>query len=116
MPRRGSEACYVADAQTRGTDAAPLADVPKISLSCNMVAAIISWIDRQYASAGGYNANCALGLLISVPWFFALLLDKHAVAVILAMLWSVVWSALFVWRAGPWLQKLEKRWQRKRRR
>lgn len=77
---------------------------------------LINWIDRQYDSAGAVNAKYSLSLLVTAPWIIVLLLDKNIVAVVLAGAWSVFWVALFLWRAGPWLRKLDKRWERRRRR
>lgn len=85
--------------------------------SCGMIGTtLIKWIDRQYESAGAMKAQSWLGLLVAAPWLVALLFDKEVFAVTFAAVWSVVWTGLFVWRAGPWLSKLDKRWQRKRRR
>ncbi len=77
-------------------------------------ASLISWIDRQYDSAGAINAKYALLLLATAPWLVVFLLDKHIVAVALAAAWSIFWTALFLWRAVPWLRRLDKRWERRR--
>jgi hypothetical protein len=74
-------------------------------------APIISWIDRQYDSAGAYNAKYALLLLTVLPWLLVLLLDKHIAALVIAGAWSIFWTALFLWRAGPWLRRLDKKWE-----
>jgi hypothetical protein len=79
-----------------------------------MAAAVINWIDPQFDSTGGYNVKGALGLLITIAWLIVLLLDRHVVAVILAAVWSLTWTGLFLWRAGPWLRSMDERWRKNR--
>lgn len=79
-------------------------------------ASLISWIDRQYDSAGAYNAKYALLLIAGSPWLLVLFLGKPSLAVAFAAAWSIFWTGLFLSRAGPWLQMLNERWQKRRRR
>jgi hypothetical protein len=79
-------------------------------------AQIIRWVDRQYDSPGGYKAKYALLLIAGSPWLLVLLLDKHIFVTALAGAWSIFWTALFLWRAGPWLRRLDKHWERRGRR
>jgi hypothetical protein len=81
-----------------------------------MGASLISWIDRQYDSAGGYRAKSALLLIAGSPWLIVLLLGKPIVGVTVAAAWSIFWTGLFLWRAGPWLKRLDRKWDKRRRR
>ena len=81
-----------------------------------MGASLISWIDRQYDSAGAWNAKYALLLIVGSPWLLVLLLKKPIIAVTLAAAWSIFWTGLFLWRAGPWLKRLDRKWEKRWRR
>jgi hypothetical protein len=77
-------------------------------------ATIIGWIDRQYDSYP--KAKYAWASLVILPWLLVLLLDWHPAPIAVASLWSIFWTALYAWRAAIWIQKLDKRWERRRKR
>lgn len=81
-----------------------------------MWVSLINWIDRQYDSPGGWNARGALGLIALAPWLVIALMGNPIVGVILAGAWSISWTALFIWRAATWLRKLDRKWERRKRR
>lgn len=73
---------------------------------------IIGWVDGQYGSYP--QARYVWASLITWPWVLVLLFRWHPIAVAMAALWTVFWTGLYGWRAANWLQKPDKRWQRRR--
>ena len=81
-----------------------------------MGASLLRWIDRQYDSPGGYIAKYALLVIAGSPWLCLLLFGMPTAAVAFAAAWSIFWTGLFLWRAGPWLKRLGRKWEKRRRR
>lgn len=77
-------------------------------------ASIITWVNREWDNYP--NALYMWALIVSGAWLLVLLLDRDPIAIAIALFWTVFWTGLFGWRMAGWLRKLDKRWQRGRKR
>ena len=82
-------------------------------------ASLIKWIDREYDEYPG-KATSSLCLLLIAVVLPLMIIGWNAVTVSLAFIWSVPWTALYLWRGAAWVGRLEanrkRRERRKRRR
>jgi hypothetical protein len=75
-------------------------------------ASLIKWIDREWED--GLRAKYTLLLIVTTVWIPLFLIGWNRVTVSLAVIWGVPWVALYLWRLGVWMQRLEDRQRRSR--